>query len=66
MVKLSGKPATPLNVKSSMLEPSNRSHDRVVVVGHLVEQSPPTPEIRGSNPVIGNFHLVLTVLKRQK
>ena len=27
----------------------------VVVVAQLVKQSPPTPEIRGSNPVIGKF-----------
>ena len=36
-------------------------------MAQLVEQSPPTPEIRGSNPVIGkllsNICLLSTVLK---
>ena len=41
-----------------------------VVVAQLVERSPPTPEIRGSNAVIGkllsNICLLSTVLKRRK
>ena len=41
-----------------------------VVVAQLVERSPPSPEIRGSNPVIGkllsNICLLSTVLKRRK
>ena len=35
----------------------------VVVVAQLVEQSPPTPEIRGSNPVIGKLLLNICVEK---
>ena len=41
-----------------------------VVVAQLVELSPPPPEIRGLNPVIGkhlsNIWLLSTALKRQK
>ena len=40
-----------------------------VVVAQLVEQSLPTPEVHGSNSVIGKIcieHLHLIVLKRQK
>ena len=40
-----------------------------VVVAHLVERSLLTPEVRGSNPIIGKIyieHLMLTVLKRRK
>ena len=46
-----------------------RLNNWAVVVAQLVERSPPTPEIRGSNPVIGkllsNICLLSTVLKRQ-
>ena len=39
-------------------------HNRVaVVVGQLVEQSLATPEVHGSNPIIGKFMLP-NVLKR--
>ena len=34
-----------------------------VVVAHLTERSPPTQEIRGSNPVIGNLSSVNCVDK---
>ena len=34
-----------------------------VVVVKLEERSLPTPEIRGSNPVIGKFYLQSAVLK---
>ena len=34
-----------------------------VVAVQLVERSLPTPEIRGSNPVIGKFYLLSAVLK---
>ena len=34
---------------------------RAVVVVQLVERSLPTPEIHGSNPVIGKFYKLLTV-----
>ena len=40
-----------------------------VVVAQLVERSHPTPEVRGSNPVIGKFYqtyILSTVLKRRK
>ena len=40
-----------------------------VVVAQLVEQSHPTPEVRGSKIVIGKIyieHLLSTVLKRRK
>ena len=40
-----------------------------VVVAQLVERSLPTPEIRGSKPVIGKFYIIYmlsTGLKRQK
>ena len=40
-----------------------------VVVAQLVEQFLPTPEVRGSNPVIGKFyitHILSTVLKRRE
>ena len=40
-----------------------------VVVAHLVERSLLTPEVRGSNPIIGKIyieHLMLTVLKKTK
>ena len=33
-----------------------------MVVAQLVERSLPTPEIRASNPVIGNYILLSTVL----
>ena len=39
---------------------------KAVVVAQLVERSLPTPELRGSNPVIGKIyiaHLGSTVLK---
>ena len=35
------------------------------VVAQIVEQLLPTPEIHGSNPVIGNICLLSTVLKRR-
>ena len=34
-----------------------------VVVVQLVVRSLPTPEIRGSNPIIGKFYFLSTVLK---
>ena len=34
-----------------------------MIEAQLVEQSLPKPEIRGSNPVIGKFYLLSTVLK---
>ena len=37
-----------------------------VVVAQLVERSLPTPKIRSLNPVIGNFDLLSTEIKRQK
>ena len=39
-----------------------------MVVATLVEQSLPTPEVRGSNPVIDKFYIyyLSTVLKRRK
>ena len=37
----------------------------LVVVAQLVEQLLLTPEIHGSNPVIGKFYLLLTILKGQ-
>ena len=39
-----------------------------MVVAQLVERSIPTPEIRGSNTVIGKFYMCFmsTVLKRRK
>ena len=40
-----------------------------VVVAQLVERSLPTPEVRGSKPVIGKFymeHLLSTATKRRK
>ena len=39
------------------------------LVAQLTEQLLPTPEVRGSNPVIGKFYityLLAAVLKRQK
>ena len=48
----------------------NLGFSRAVVVAQLVERSLPTPEVRGSNPVIGknllNIYLLSTVLKRRK
>ena len=43
--------------------PSNDGLNRAVVVAQLAEQSLPTPEIRGSNPNIGNevFGMYLSV-----
>ena len=35
------------------------------VVAKFVKPLLPTPEIRGSNPVVGNFDILLTVFKRQ-
>ena len=37
-----------------------------MVVAQLVERSVPTPEIRGSNPVIGKLYLLSTVSMRLK
>ena len=37
-----------------------------VIVTLLVEQSLPTPEIHGLNPIIGNFYLQSTILKSRK
>ena len=34
-----------------------------VVVSQLVERSLPTPEVRGSNPVIGKFNVLSAILK---
>ena len=34
-----------------------------MIEAQLVEQSLPKPEIRGSNPVIGKFYLLSTVMK---
>ena len=46
------------------------TYDREVVVTELVEWSLSTPEVRGSNPVIGKFllniSLLSTVVKRRK
>ena len=43
---------------------------RAVVVAQLAERSLPTPEVRGSNPVLGKIYiehcLLSTVLKRQE
>ena len=39
-------------------------NELILVVAHLLEQLLPRPEIRGSNPVIGKFYILLTVLKR--
>ena len=36
-----------------------------VVVAQLVERSPPTPEIRGSNPGIGKFLFDYCQLRRK-
>ena len=35
---------------------------RAVVVSQLVKRLLPTPEIRGSNPVIGNFHTYVSTV----
>ena len=63
--KLSGSAKS---AKSQLL--TNKMKRRAVVVAQLVERLPPTPEIRGSNPVIGkllsNICLQSTVLKRRK
>ena len=42
---------------------TNKGIFRAVVVAHLVKQSLPTSEVRGSNPIFGKFHLehLLTV-----
>ena len=37
-----------------------------MVVAQLVEQSLLAPEIRSSNPVIGNFYLLFILLKKTK
>ena len=40
-----------------------------MVVAQLVERSPPTPEVRGSNPVSGKIYIecfLSAVLKRRK
>ena len=39
---------------------------QAVVVAHLVGQLLPTPEIRASNPVIGKFYSLSTVLQYWK
>ena len=47
-----------------------RKHFWAVIVAQLAEWLLPTPEVRGSNPVIGKMYighcLLSTVLKRQK
>ena len=40
--------------------------NRAVVVTQLVERSLPTLEVLCLNPVIGKFHILATVLRRQK
>ena len=35
----------------------NKIEPREVVVAQLVERSLPTPEVRGSNPVIGKIYM---------
>ena len=49
---------------------SKKEKGWAVVMAQLVERSPPSPEIRGSNLVIGkllsNICLLSTVLKRRK
>ena len=39
----------------SAWQPSTLATQVAVVVAHLVERLLPAPEVRGSNPVIGNF-----------
>ena len=54
---------------SRLMEKSSRNEnifERLVVVAQLVEQSLPTPQFRGSKPVIGKFYLISTALKRRK
>ena len=47
-----------------MVKVKSQTHNvrrkRVVVVAQMIEQSFPTPEISGSNPVIGNVFLLST------
>ena len=45
---------------------TNVNHFRAVVVAHSVERLLTTPEIGGSNPVIGKFYLLSNVLKKTK
>ena len=46
--------------------PVNTSQFGAVVLAHLLERSVLTPVICSSNPVIGKFYLLSTVLKRQE
>ena len=48
----------PLNTNTQMLAyllPQRHTKWLIVVVTRLAEKSTPTPEIRGLNPVVGNF-----------
>ena len=56
-----------------MDRPKSQTCGWAVVVAQLVEWLLPIPEVRGSNPVIGNFYIYIEhlftvncVLKRQK
>ena len=39
-----------------------QSKCKAVVVAQLAERLPPTPEVRGSNPVIGDFLINIDLL----
>ena len=59
------RPKQPVLFTSS-IAPKSDLFGGTVVVAQLVEQSFRTTEIRGSNPVIGKFFELSTVLKRHK
>ena len=56
--------------KVDLLLSSYKYNRKNVVVAQLVERSLPTPEVHGSNPVIGKYlltiYLLLTVLEKTK
>ena len=62
----------PVGIRISPLYYKQTNASEAVVVAQLVERSLPTPDVHGSNPVIGKLLyrtficLLSTVLKRQK
>ena len=51
------------NLNFSPKKLNDRAYRRLVVT-QVLERLPLTPEIRGSNPAIGNFYSQSTALKR--
>ena len=57
---------TKINKKRPGLAHFFKKNNVEVVVADLEEHPPPTPDVRGSNAVIGKFYILSTALRRRK